>query len=50
MDFIRAIVGILVVIGLAFLLGWTQTFKHPAPTVYCWIFAVAVMILLRFFL
>ena len=50
MDFLRAGIGIVVTIALAFILGWTRNVKHPATHLYTWIFAIAVLLLLRFYL
>jgi hypothetical protein len=50
MNFLRAIIGIVVVIILALLLGWTKNEKHPAKTFYSWLGAITVLLLLRFFL
>jgi len=47
MTFLRAIIGIVVTIGLAVLLGWTRHFKSPAAVTYSWGLSIAVLLLLR---
>lgn len=50
MDFLRAIVGFLVIVGLALLLGYTRHAKHPATHFYVFLCAISTLLLLRFFL
>lgn len=47
MDFLRAFIGIAVVIGLALLLGKTHNAKHPATRLYLWLFSISVLLFLR---
>jgi len=50
MDVLRAFIGIVVMIGIALLLGRLDHHKHGSACVYGWIFSIAVLLLLRFFL
>jgi hypothetical protein len=50
MDFIRAIIGIFVIIFLAVVVGKTQNSKHPAVHFYTFLSALTVLLLIRWFL
>jgi hypothetical protein len=50
MNFLRAFIGIAVTVALAFILGWSKSFKHPAAFTYVWLGSIAVLLLLRWFL
>lgn len=50
MDFLRAILGIVIVIGLALFLGKLDHQKHPETFTYGWLGSIAVLLLLRWFL
>jgi hypothetical protein len=49
MDWIYPLASIIVIIGLAFLLGWTRTrVKSPAAQVAIWIGSILALLALRF--
>jgi hypothetical protein len=46
-SFIRPIIGFLVIIALALLLGWTErSVKHPAAHCYSWLGAILLLLIL----
>jgi hypothetical protein len=46
-NLFRALIGIVVTIGLAFLLGWTRHLKSRAAYVYTWIGAILLLLIIR---
>jgi len=47
MDFLRAILCVVVVVVLALLMGRTQNAKHPAVHFYVWSISITVLLILR---
>jgi len=50
MDFLRAFIGVVVIVGIAVLLGRLDHHKHPETFTYCWISSIAVLLLMGYFL
>lgn len=50
MDILRACIGMLIVLFLGIVLGISEHFKHPVTKFYTWVAAIAVLILVRFWL
>jgi hypothetical protein len=48
MDFLRAFIGVTVIIAVAVLLGRLDHKKHPEAYVYGWITSIAVLLTLGF--
>jgi hypothetical protein len=50
MEFLRAIIGIIVIITVAVLLGRLDHHKHPKAFTYCCISSIFVLFFLGYFL
>lgn len=50
MDFLRASIGIVAIVGIALLLGKLDKHQHPAAYCYSVILSIVVLLAMRFFL
>lgn len=46
MDFLRAIIGIVVAVALAIIMGKAERSKHPGVHCYVWLGSIAVLLLM----